>query len=102
LRFAINRRDTPALYDWLISALSYQGISDRVAYEYMERHGYVTWSDLEKKLRQGLSCPRLASYWHFHGCASGGRGCKRVLASKSRAMNSVPIFRPSRRTLPRA
>ena len=68
LRSAINRRDTPALYDWLIAALSYQGISDRVAYEYMERHGYVTWSDVEQKLGQGVSCPKLESYWHFHSC----------------------------------
>jgi hypothetical protein len=68
LRSAINRRDTPALYDWLIAALSYQGISDRVAYEYMERHGYVTWSDIKRNLDQGVSCPKLESYWHFHGC----------------------------------
>ena len=68
LRSAINCRDTPALFDWLISALSYQGISDRVAYEYMERHGYVTWGDLKQKLGQGVTCPKLESYWHFHGC----------------------------------
>jgi hypothetical protein len=68
LRSAINRHDTPAVCNWLISALSYQGISDRVAYEYMERHGYVTWSDVEQKLGQGVTCPKLESYWHFHGC----------------------------------
>jgi hypothetical protein len=68
VRSAINRRDTPALYDWLISALSYQGISDRVAYEYMERHGYVTWHDVDRKLGQGVACPKLESYWHFHAC----------------------------------
>jgi hypothetical protein len=68
LRAAISRRDTPALFEWLISALSYQGISDRVAYEYMEQHGYVTWRDVEQKFGQGVSCPKLESYWHFHGC----------------------------------
>jgi hypothetical protein len=68
LRSAINRRDTPALFNWLIAALSYQGISDQVAFGYMERHGYVTWSNLERGLGQGVTCPKLESYWHFHGC----------------------------------
>ena len=36
---AIRRHDTATLFDWLVSALSYQGISDQVAAEYMERHG---------------------------------------------------------------
>jgi len=35
---AIRRHDTATLFDWLISALSYQGISDQVATDYMERH----------------------------------------------------------------
>ena len=68
IRSAIRRHDTAALYDWLMSALSYQGISDRVAYEYMERHGQATWSDLECKLARPVSCPKLKSYWHFHDC----------------------------------
>jgi integrase len=28
----------------------------------------VTWRDIEQKLGQGVSCPKLQSYWHFHGC----------------------------------
>ena len=39
---AIRRHDTATLFDWLISALSYQGISDQVATDYMERHGPAT------------------------------------------------------------
>ena len=31
---AIRRHDTATLFDWLIAALSYQGISDRVASDY--------------------------------------------------------------------
>ena len=68
IRSAIKRHDTAVLYDWLMSALSYQGISDRVAYEYMERHGQATWSDLETKLARSVSCPKFKSYWHFHHC----------------------------------
>jgi hypothetical protein len=65
---AIRRHDTAALFDWLISALSYQGISDQVAADYMERHGRPGWADIDQKVGQGITCPKLKSYWHFHGC----------------------------------
>jgi len=68
VRAAICNRDTAVVFDWLMAALSYQGISDAVAYDYMERHGRATWRDVEQKLGQGVSCPKLKSYWHFHGC----------------------------------
>ena len=31
------------VFDWLMAALSYQGIADQVAFEYMERYGQATW-----------------------------------------------------------
>ena len=65
---AMRKRDTAAVFDWLISALSYQGISNEIAYNYMEQHGYVRWHDINHKLARGASCPKLKSYWHFHGC----------------------------------
>jgi hypothetical protein len=65
---AIRHRDTAVVFDWLMAALSYQGISDQVAYEYMERHGRAEWRDIDQKLGRGVSCPKLKSYWHFHGC----------------------------------
>jgi hypothetical protein len=68
IRTAIRKRDTAAVFDWLISALSYQGISDQIAYDYMEQHGYVRWDDIKQKLAQGATCPKLKSYWHFYGC----------------------------------
>jgi len=68
LRRAIKRHDTPALFDWLTSALSYQGVSNEVAYSYMERHGRVTWRDLEAKFARRIACPKLRSYWHFSDC----------------------------------
>jgi hypothetical protein len=65
---AIRHHDTAPLFDWLLAALSYQGISDRVAYDYMERHGRAQWCDIEQKLSAGTTCPKLQSYWHFHDC----------------------------------
>jgi hypothetical protein len=65
---AIRRHDTATLFDWLVASLSYQGISDQVATEYMERHGSATWADINQKTAQGITCPKLESYWHFYGC----------------------------------
>jgi hypothetical protein len=68
VRGAIRRYDSATVFDWLMASLSYQGISDQVAYEYMVKHGRATWRDIEQKLSHGVSCPKLKSYWHFHGC----------------------------------
>jgi hypothetical protein len=65
---AIRRHDTAPMFDWLMAALSYQGISDRVAYDYMERHGRARWTDIKAKLAAEPSCIKLQSYWHYHGC----------------------------------
>jgi len=68
IRSAIKQRDTPALFDWLVAMLSYQGISDQVAHDYMDQHGRVTWQAIERDLANNPSCPKLQSYWQFHGC----------------------------------
>jgi hypothetical protein len=74
---AIRNHDTAVVFDWLMAALSYQGISDQVAYDYMKRHGRAEWRDIEQKLAHGASCPKLKSYWHFHDCRynKGSRTC---------------------------
>src|SRR6266700_4132107 len=50
VRTAMRKRDTAAVFDRLIAALSYQGIADQVAYDYMEQHGYVGWDDINQEL----------------------------------------------------
>jgi hypothetical protein len=68
VRAAIRNRDTGPVFDWLMAALSYQGISDQVAFGYMERHGRVRWRQIKQGVDRGASCPKLKSYWHFHDC----------------------------------
>jgi hypothetical protein len=68
IRTAIRKHDTAEVFDWLIAALSYQGISDQIASAYMEQHGYTKWADINQSLGRGASCPKLRSYWHFHEC----------------------------------
>jgi hypothetical protein len=65
---AIRRHDTGRLFDWLTAALSYQGISDRVAFNYMEAHGRARWADIDAKLGYGTTCPKLQTYWHYYNC----------------------------------
>lgn len=65
---AVASGHTPPVFDWLLSAFSYQGISDRVARSYMERHGTVSWAEIEANLQATPSCPKLRSYWHYEGC----------------------------------
>jgi hypothetical protein len=77
VRAAMGKSETAAAFDWLIAALSYQGIADQIAYDYMEQHGYVRWDDINQKLALNPGCPKLKSYWHFHGChyTKLGRSC---------------------------
>ena len=68
VRKAIRTQNTASLFDQLVIALSYQGISDEVAKNFMDRHGLATWQVIESDLHRGPSCPKLRSYWHFHDC----------------------------------
>jgi hypothetical protein len=68
VRAAIRNRDIGPVFDWLMAAVSYQGISNQVAHEYMEKHGRTRWRQIKQRLDRGASCPKLKSYWHFHDC----------------------------------
>jgi hypothetical protein len=65
---AVKRHHTASLFDRLTHDFSFQGISDQIAANYMRRHGQTTWRGVRNKLVKQPSCPKLQSYWHFHGC----------------------------------
>jgi hypothetical protein len=65
---AVNDHDPARLFDWLMSILSFQGIADRVAQDFIDRHGNVTWSAIEQALAASPSCPKLGGYWLFNNC----------------------------------
>ena len=58
-------------------ALSYQGVSDAIAWTYMDHHGTVSFADVAAGLAERPSCPKLKSHWHFEGCgyAKQAFGC---------------------------
>ena len=68
IRAAVAEHNTPALFDWLVDVASYQGISDTIAWTYMEQHGRVRWADIDAAFARGPSCPKLASFEAFCGC----------------------------------
>jgi hypothetical protein len=49
-------------------ALSHQGISDRVARDYMDVHGCIRWREIDCAMGNRPSCLKLQSYWQFYGC----------------------------------
>jgi hypothetical protein len=65
---AVNDHDTARLFDWLMSVLSFQGIADRLAEDFIYKHGNVGWSDIELALAESPPCPKLGGHWLFNDC----------------------------------
>jgi hypothetical protein len=82
---------TPAVFDWLLTTFSFQGISDRVARDYMDKHGTASWAELDASLGASPSCPKLRSYWHYEGCRydKGSFTC-----SEPDHIDACPVPRP--------
>jgi hypothetical protein len=74
----VKRRDTTALFSWLMTMLSYQGISDRAAEQFIAKNGQIGWQEAQAVTTKP-ACPKLASYWHFEGCnyRKGAETCGR-------------------------
>ena len=88
---AVATGHTRPIFDWLMTAFSYQGISDQVAQQYIDEHGNATWADIEASLGQTPSCPKLQSYWVYHGCRydKGSFTC-----SEPEYIDACPLPRP--------
>lgn len=65
---AIEAGNTPRIFDWAVENFSYQGISDRVARNYLAQHGSATWRTIKAGLSESPPCPKLQSYWQFDYC----------------------------------
>ncbi len=81
VRKAIRRHDSTVLFEWLAEVVSFQGIANSVAADYMERHDRVRWDQIARALDGSPTCPKLESYWHFEGC--GYRKATRTCAEPS-------------------
>jgi hypothetical protein len=68
LQRAVAQRDSKPIFEALISAIQYQGVSDAAADGFTRRNGNVNWSQISKGLRRRRGCHLVRSYWHFSGC----------------------------------
>jgi hypothetical protein len=66
---AVKNHDSRAIFDWLMDAASYQGVSNRTATTYVQQHGQVTWADISRALSSSGFCPKLRGYWLFNECS---------------------------------
>ena len=82
---------TPPIFDWLLTTFSFQGISDRVAREYMDKHGTASWATVEASLKASPACPKLRSYWDYEGCRYD-KGS--VTCSEPDHIDGCPVPRP--------
>lgn len=66
---AVRKHDNAAIYDWLMDLLSLQGISDQIAFGYIERWGNATYADLAQRLATTrCACPKLKDLASYSGC----------------------------------
>src|SRR5580698_8329709 len=82
-----GRARSSKVFERLMAALSYQGISDAVARSYMATHEAPAWAKIARGVKNS-ACPLLESYWHFHGC--GYRKTAKTCA-KPALMNTCPL-----------
>jgi hypothetical protein len=65
---AVRTNNDAVLFDWLMEAVSYQGVSDAVAAGYMEAHGVASADQIAQDLDAHPACAKLEAYWQFDGC----------------------------------
>jgi len=65
---AVARHDDAPIFDWIMSLVPLQGISDANAASYARSHGQARWVEIERALLSRPSCTKLRSYWNFHAC----------------------------------
>jgi hypothetical protein len=66
---AIKGNDSKAIFNILMEQFSYQGISDRVAKSYRDKHGNVSYQDVTEALsKREPPCPKMRSFNTFKNC----------------------------------
>ena len=61
LQRAVATCDTALIFDWLMTLVPLQGISDAIAFAYTERHGSVSWAEIDAAFKEGLIAPFCAA-----------------------------------------
>ena len=59
---AVGQRDSTPIFDFILSLIGLQGISDSAALAFSDRHGNVTFAEIEAALADRPPCPLLRSH----------------------------------------
>ena len=65
---AVRQHDSATIFEWLLKAVSYQGISDYVATNYMEKNGTASFSEIANSLALAGTCAKLSSFTAYEDC----------------------------------
>lgn len=66
---AVEKRDSKAIFNWLMYPVSYQGIADRIAESFIEGHGNITYLQISRALNKANpKCHKLAGFEYFKNC----------------------------------
>ena len=65
---AVAARDPAPLFDWVVSLIARQGISNHAAEVFANRHGSPAWVEVITRMAGDARCARLRSRWHFEDC----------------------------------
>ncbi len=90
---AIQARDNDRLFEWLLEAVSYQGISDANALAFMERNGRASAAMVRAGLANRHRCSKLDHFWSFEGCQfhKGSWTCSRPETMEACALPWLPL-----------
>ncbi|KQP94387.1 hypothetical protein ASF60_13005 [Methylobacterium sp. Leaf113] len=90
---AISRHDNGPIYDWVMSLVGLQGISDRVAFAFTAQHGLATWEGVREGLRTRPACSHLQGHWQFRGCGyqKSARTCAEPHLLPSCPLPALPL-----------
>lgn len=64
---AIRQHDNEELFSWLLTAFSYQGLSDGAVEGFIAKNGTASFKDIRDSITQS-SCSKLGGFWNFHSC----------------------------------
>jgi hypothetical protein len=65
---AVRRHNDGIIFEWLMHAVSFQGISDAVAETFINEHERISATAIGLALANEPSCPKLKGYHRFYGC----------------------------------
>lgn len=85
----IEPKNSIGIFNWLMGAFSYQGVSDEIADSFIEEHGNITHRQITIKLiKLGRKCSKLSNFESFTNC---GYKKNKESCNNLRMYNSCPL-----------